>query len=92
VDSSASEGFKGYPEVSGLRGTIGSQVFLIAFFAAEEDLFPPKGGGVRLFFGYIALADGVLDHLFARLLRFCDLSFRWGKGMFNRPVDHHQNN
>jgi hypothetical protein len=85
------KGSRDHPELSGLRGSIGSQVFSIAFFAAEEDLFPPEGDSVRLFLGNITLADGVLDHLFARLLRFRDLSFRWEEGMFEHPVYHHQN-
>jgi hypothetical protein len=86
------KGSRDSPQVSGLRQGIGSQVFSIAFFAAEEELFPPEGDGIRLFLGNITLTDGVLDQLFTRVLGSCNFSFRWGKSMFNRPVDRHQNN
>jgi hypothetical protein len=76
--------------LSALRQGMGSHVFLVAVFAAEEDFLSPEGNNVGLVFGDITLADWVLHQFFSRLFRFGHFAL-WGKeGALDYPVGYRQ--
>jgi hypothetical protein len=79
-------------DFSTLRQAVGGHIFIVAFFTAEEELFPPERNGVGLTFGDIALADGVLHQLFRRLFRLGHLSFGGKESALDHPIDHRENN
>jgi hypothetical protein len=67
---------------------MGSHVFLVAFFAAEEELLPLEGNGVGVVFGNITLTDRVLDHLLTRVRGLRNRSLGREEGSFDHPIDH----
>jgi hypothetical protein len=71
---------------------MGRHVFMVTFFAAEEELFSPERKGVGLTFGDIALADGVLHQLFRRLFRWSRFTFCGKESALDHPTGHRQNN
>lgn len=71
---------------------MGRHVFIVAFFTAEEELFPPERKGVGLTLRDITLTDRVLHQLFRRLFRLGHFSFRGKEGALDHPIDHRQNN
>jgi hypothetical protein len=78
-------------EFLALWKTMGRHVFIVTFFTAKEELFPPERKGVGLTFGNIALTDRVLHQLFGRLSRWVHFPF-WGKERtLDHPIDHRQN-
>jgi hypothetical protein len=76
--------------VSALRQGMGSHVFFVAVFAAEEKLLSPEGDTVGLVFGDITLAEWVLYQFFRRLFRFGHFALWPKEGAFDYPVGHRQ--
>ena len=70
-----------------------SHVFSIALLAAEEELLPPEGDGVRLVFGNITLADGILNHvIFTRgeKVRLALAFFELSQGTPEEKIQHYK--
>lgn len=71
---------------------MGRHVFIVTFFTAEEELFPPEREGVGLTFRDITLTDRVLHQLFRRLFRLGDFALFGKERALDHPIDHRQNN